>query len=75
MKKPVIYTYSIVYSSSELFQDKTPYVTAILEDESGKRFPAFLGGYPEGKAIVIGQEVDFQGYDQNQKAVYTILHE
>lgn len=73
MKRAVIYTYSIVYSSSELFQDKTPYVTAILEEESGKRFPAFLGGYPEGKEIVMGQEVDFQGYDQNQKAVYCLV--
>lgn len=73
MKRTVIYTYSIVYSSCELFQDQTPYVTAILEDEAGRRFPAFLGRYPEGKAVAVGQEVDFQGYDRDGDAVYRLI--
>jgi len=58
MKNAVIYSYSIVYSSSEQFKDKTPYVAAILQAEDGTRFPAFLGFYKEGMEISIGQTVE-----------------
>lgn len=52
-----IYTYSIVYSAAEQFQDRTPYCSAILEDETGARFAALLADYADGMEVQIGQAV------------------
>lgn len=68
----MIYTYSVVYSSSEQFKGKTPYLTAILEAEDGTRFPAFLDGYQEEIKVSVGQLVELQETDGAQKAVYRL---
>lgn len=72
MEQASVYTYSVVYSSSEQFKDKTPYVTAILENESGDRFPAFLEGYEEGMEIWIGQTVWLKETDNKGGGVYCL---
>ena len=66
MGKTIIYTFSVVRSSSEQFKDKTPYVTAILEDESGVRFPAFVEGYIDGMDVYIGQPINCQVIEGKQ---------
>lgn len=71
MKTSKIYTYSIVYSTSEQFEDKVPYVTAILEDDEGVRFPSFVAGYTEDESeVFIGQEVVFMWSDEAGRAIY-----
>lgn len=70
MEQATIYTYSVVYSSSEQFKDKTPYVTAILESGNGERFPAFLEGYDEGQEIWIGQTVWLKKADDKGGGIY-----
>lgn len=64
-----IYTYTIVYSSTAAFADKTPYCTAILESSDGTRFPALVEGYREGDPVYIGQtvrKVDTDAHDAPQ---------
>jgi len=63
MEKPIIYSFAVVRSSSEQFKDKTPYVTAILENEAGVRFPALVEGYTDGMEVSIGQTVKCQLID------------
>lgn len=55
-----IFSYSIVRSASEQFKTKTPYVTAIVSDLSGVRFPALIEGYIDGMVVAIGQKVSCQ---------------
>lgn len=57
MKTAKIYTYSILFSSSEEFQDKVPYLSAILEMDDGQRFASLIEGYRPDMEIRIGQEV------------------
>lgn len=71
MKLATIYSYSVVYITSEEFKDLVPYVVAILEDEGNKRFPARINGFSEGKKIDIGQQVAFYSSDGRGHCVYT----
>ena len=68
-KKAKIYTYSIVYSPSEEFKDKVPYVVAVLE-ENNERFSTFVEGYKEDLDIKIGMEVEFSRFDEAGNVVY-----
>lgn len=72
MKSPTIYTYSILYSTTEAFADKLPYVSAILEREDGSRFASLLGGFVQGMEIKIGQAVKYLGEDEQGKASYSL---
>jgi uncharacterized OB-fold protein len=72
MEKATIYSYSILFSSSEAFKDKTPYLTAILENEKGERFASLVDGYKNGASVAIGQEVRCTGKDAQGKAVYSL---
>lgn len=72
MDKIAIYSYSIVYSSTEEFNDKTPYLTAILEDEKGERFASLVDGYKGGVTVAVGQIVKCIGEDDNGKATYSL---
>ncbi|PKM88958.1 MAG: hypothetical protein CVU87_06385 [Firmicutes bacterium HGW-Firmicutes-12] len=56
-KKGTIFTYSIVYSASEAFSDKTPYVVAIIENGEGK-FLSRIDDYKEEMNIVVGMDVE-----------------
>ena len=72
MEKAKIYTYSILYSSTEEFKDRTPYLTTILEKESGERFAALVDGWKEGMEVKIGQEVHSTGPDADGKQHYSL---
>ena len=68
-KKAKIYTYTIIYSSTEEFKDKTPYAAGIVEIEQGK-VAALIEGYKDGLKIEIGMEVDFSHLDAKGNAIY-----
>ncbi|MTI17741.1 OB-fold domain-containing protein [Rhodobacteraceae bacterium RKSG542] len=72
MSKYTLYTYSVVYSSTEDFKDKTPYLTAILEDENGDRFASLVEGYEDGCDVCVGQEIKRIGEDANGKVIYSL---
>ena len=72
MNNPKIYTYSILYSTTEAFAAKLPYVTAVLEAEDGSRFASLLEGYQPGMEVAIGQEVTYIADSQDGKARYTL---
>jgi len=72
MENPVIFTYSILYSSTDEFVDKIPYVSCILEQEDGFRFASLLEGFVEGMDIKIGQEVKYIGEDEQGKVRYSL---
>lgn len=72
MKHAAVYTYSIVHSSTEAFSDKTPYCSAILEQEGKGRFSALLEGYAAGMEVKIGQTVKYLGEDQTGKPRYSL---
>jgi uncharacterized OB-fold protein len=67
-----IYTYSILFSSSQEFKDKVPYVAAILERADGERFASLLDGYKDGVSIEIGQEVHAAGKDAAGQTTYAL---
>ncbi|MGY0374723.1 OB-fold domain-containing protein [Clostridium sp. JNZ J1-5] len=72
MKNPTIYTYSILYSTTDAFLDRLPYVSAIIELENGSKFASLLEGYVQGMKIKIGQEVKYLGEDKYGKARYSL---
>lgn len=72
MNNPKIYTYSILYSTTEAFTAKLPYVTAILEAEDGSRFASLLEGYQSGMQVKIGQEVTYIADGLNGTARYIL---
>ncbi len=57
LKKAKKDSYTVVYTSSVDFQDKTPYVCAILETEEGSRVPSVLNGPQDSEKLCIGQEI------------------
>ena len=71
MANAAIYTYSVLFSSSEEFKDKVPYVSAILETPDGERFASLLAGYQPGMEIRIGQEVKAAVHDDG-KTIYSL---
>ena len=72
MANPKIYTYSVLFSSSEEFKDKVPYVSAVLEMPDGSRLASLLAGYKPDMEICIGQEVKAVGQDQDGKTLYSL---
>lgn len=72
MANPRIYTYSVVFSSSEQFKDKTPYICAILEDDDGKRFASLVDGYKDGVDIAIGREIRKTGQNSAGQPTFSL---
>lgn len=68
--KGKIYTYSIVYSAAEAFQEKTPYVVAVVEDSENNRRLVRVEGYNEAIPVSIGMEVDLLQIDEAGNPVY-----
>lgn len=68
--KGKIYTYSIVHSATEAFQDKVPYVIAVVENSDGRHL-ARIEGYNEKTPVEIGMEVAFSRDDQDGNPVYS----
>ena len=68
--KAKVYTFSIIHSATEAFQDKTPYVVAVVEDTAGKRL-ARVEGYSEKVPVKIGMDVMLSKVDDAGNAVYT----
>jgi len=73
-KKASIYTYSIIYTASEDFKDKTPFVVAVVEDDNS-RFLTRIENYKEGydDEIKIGMTVEFDRMDENGKPLYKFV--
>lgn len=57
MMNGTIYSYTIVRSAAEEFKDQTPYIIAVIEQDSGSRVLSMLSGYKEGMQIRIGDQV------------------
>ncbi|MDR1241235.1 MAG: OB-fold domain-containing protein [Deltaproteobacteria bacterium] len=72
MDKAKIYTYSILFASTEEFKDRVPYLTAILEKPDGKRFASLIAGWNAGTRVEIGQEVHSSGTDAGGQSVYSL---
>ncbi len=72
MEYGVIYTYSILYASTEKYAHLLPYVTAIIELSDGRRLPALLQGYVEGKGVGIGQTVQFVGTSESGEPIFSL---
>lgn len=68
--KGKIYTYSIVRSATEAFQDKVPYVIAVVETSVGRHL-ARIEGYQEKTPVEIGMEVAFSRVDEGGNPVYS----
>ncbi|MCM2358141.1 MAG: OB-fold domain-containing protein [Geobacteraceae bacterium] len=69
-RRGTIYTYSIVHSGIEAFQEQTPYLLAVVEENRHRRM-ARVEGYTEKTAITIGMEVTFLSDDERGNPVYT----
>lgn len=52
-----IYSYSIVRSSTDKFEDLVPYCSAAVIGEGGEKFDALIHGYYEGMDVHIGKVV------------------
>lgn len=68
--KAVIYTYTVIYSSTEAFKDKTPYVAAIVEKADGEKVATLVEGYREDAPPAIGMAVVFGRTDAAGNPVY-----
>ena len=65
-KKGTIYTFTKIFVTTEQFQDKAPYYCAIIEDDDGIRFPAFIKNVDEKEAVEIGKQVRFDSIENGQ---------
>lgn len=65
MREPRIYSYSVVYTSSVDFNDKTPYACAIIEDADGQRASCILEGYVVGSEVKVGMPVKELGKNED----------
>lgn len=70
MQELSIYTYTIVYSATAEFADRTPYCAAILELTDGNRFPAMVNDYREGMDILVGQPVYIRDVEDGVSQYY-----
>lgn len=70
--KATIYTYSIIYSASEDFKDKTPFAVAIIENGE-ERLLTRIDNYTADMKIDIGMEVEFSRMDENEKPLYNLI--
>lgn len=67
-----IYTFSILYSTTEKYAHLIPYATAIIELEDGTRLPVLLQGYTEGTEVYVGQEVKYMGESESGDPIYSL---
>ncbi len=67
-----IYSYTILHSSSEDFQDRTPYLIAILENDKGERVAGIVEGYSDGVTVEINMPVTSE-IEEDGTAVYKLL--
>lgn len=65
-----VFTYSVVYSGTDVFKDKTPYVVALVEENQRKRMTR-IEGYTEKTEIYIGMNVTFLTEDEAGNPIYT----
>ncbi|TWJ19319.1 Zn-ribbon domain-containing OB-fold protein [Geobacter argillaceus] len=69
-RRGTIHTYSVVRCGTEAFQDMTPYVLAVVEENSKKRM-ARIEGYTDTTDITIGMEITFLRDDVRGNPIYT----
>jgi len=69
-RRGTIYTYSVVHSGTEAFQEKTPYVLAVVEEDRQRRM-ARVEGYTEQTPVTIGMAVAFLADDERGNPIYT----
>jgi uncharacterized OB-fold protein len=69
----VVYSFTVIRTSSEEFQEMTPYVCGLLEDQRGKRKVVYMGHYDESKPIQIGRSVVMDHVDPSGIEVYRQL--
>ncbi|MHC1760033.1 MAG: OB-fold domain-containing protein [Negativicutes bacterium] len=67
-----IYSFSIVFSSTEALKDKTPYLAAIVEKPDGKKVSAMVEGYSPDVNVVIGSKVEIHN-DPSGGFIYRLL--
>lgn len=73
MEDGKIYSFTIVYSSTEAMKDKTPYLVAIVEKPDGEKISALVEGYrPEAK-VQIGSKVAFSRQAAGGSSIYKLL--
>ena len=73
MENGRIYSYTIVYSSTEAMKDKTPYIVAIVEKPDGEKVSALVEGYTPQAKVAIGNEVAFCRQGAGGSSVYRLL--
>ena len=67
-----ILTYSVIRSGAVGFQDRIPYLLALVEEDRQIRM-AQVEGFTEGTKVSIGQEVEFVVEDGRGNPVYRLL--
>lgn len=66
-----IFTYTIINVASEDFQEKVPYMVAVVE-ENGRKIFTRIDNYEVEKEISIGMEVEFSRIDENGATLYKL---
>lgn len=70
--KGKIFTYTIINVASEDFQDKVPYMVALVED-GGKKIFTRIDNYEAGKEVTIGMDVEFSRIDEKGATLYKLI--
>ena len=71
-RRGTLFTYAIVHSGTEAFNDRTPYVVALVEEDRQLRL-ARVEGYMQGREIGIGMEVEFMTEEAGGNPIYRFL--
>lgn len=73
MQTGKIYTFTEIFSPPEGFKDEAPYSCAIMEDEDGRRFPAFLSPHTHWEDVRVGCAAICNGEQKNGIPVYELV--
>lgn len=69
-KRGKIITYTVIHNTSEAFNDKIPYLIALVEYGEEERVLSFIEGYELGQKVNIGQEVAYLRNDETGNPVF-----
>ena len=71
-RRGTIFTYSVIRSGAAGFQERIPYLLALVEENRQVRMTQ-VEGYRDGSEVRIGEEVEFVAEDGKGNPVYRFI--
>ena len=73
MSSYTLFSYTVIRTSGEGFQDKQPYLCGLVEDNLGKHEVVYLDRFDGQKKVSIGAKVELKTIDENGLKIYGLV--